>query len=390
MLYILRQPARLVNDRHVRDWVAQGVVLVGVGCLIGYFALNAIRNVAREGGKWGFGFLSERSGVDIAFKLIEYTPESTYARLLLVGVANTLFVSLIGIVLATILGFAVGLGRLSRNWLLAKVCGAFVEFVRNIPLLLFVLLWYYSVLAALPQPRNSASLFGTIYLNNRGVFFPLPQASDAFLAVPVALLVGGLLAWPIARWGAHRQRTTGRAFPVFTSSLALVVGLPLIASVAAGLVVSWDRPVLRGFGLRGGGSVPPEFLALLGALVTYTAGFIAEIIRAGILSVSAGQREAAAALGLTRRQSLRLVVVPQTMRVIIPPLTSQYVNLLKNSSYAAVIAYPEIVSVFVGSTLNNTGRAVEIIAITLGIYLAMNLAVAGLMNWYNARVAISR
>jgi general L-amino acid transport system permease protein len=391
MISVLRQPAaRLVNDKRVHEWVAQGVVLLFIVGLFAYFAHNAVFNVAREGGKWGFGFLGERAGVDIGFKLIEYTPNSTYARLLLVGIVNTLFVSLVGIVLTTVLGFAIGIGRLSQNWLLARLCGAFVEIVRNVPLLLFVLAWYFAVIAALPQPRNSLSLLDSFFLNNRGVFFPSPREWDALLAVPIALLVGTTIAWAIARWAIRRQKETGSIFPVFTSSLLLVVGLPLIAAIAVGLNVTWDRPVLRGFGIRGGGALPPEFLALLAALVTYTAGFIAEIIRAGILSVAAGQREAAAALGLNRRQILRLVIVPQAMRVIIPPLTSQYVNLLKNSSYAAVIAYPEIVSVFVGSALNNTGRAVEIIAITLGIYLAMNLTVSAAMNWYNARVAISR
>ena len=383
---ILR-PGRLLHDGRVRGWLAQLAIALGVLGLAWYFVDNAGQNLARSGVATGFDFMGARSGVDIDFKLIEYGPDSSYARLLLVGIANTLFVSAFGIVLATVLGFAVGIGRLSQNWLLQGFSTIYVEAVRNVPLLLFVLLWYYLVIRGLPAPRQSIDLFGGGFVNNRGVFLPSPVDGAPFYAVPAGLAAGVLATLVLRRWARARQDATGRPFPVFEAGLALVAGLPLLAAVVAALSTPWNWPALRGFGVRGGVAVIPEFLALLAALGTYTAAFIAEIVRGGILSVTRGQREAAAALGLTRRQVLRLVVLPQAMRVIIPPLTSQYVNLVKNSSYAAVIAYPEIVSVFVGSALNNTGRAVEIIAITLAIYLAINVSVSLLMNWYSARTA---
>ena len=379
---------RLLNDRKVRGWVAQGATLFGIAALLAFFVANASENLARSGIASGFDFLGGRAGLDVSFKLIEYSADSSYARLLLVGICNTLFVSFFGVILATLLGVVVGVGRLSENWLLSRLCGAFVEAVRNIPLLLFVLVWYYAVLRIFPAPRQSLSIFDTVFLNNRGVFVPTPAQPDVFYVVLAAFALALAASWMLGRWAQRRQATTGHSFPLLEARLLLVLGLPVAASLAACFATEWQRPVLRGFGMRGGTSVSPEFVALLVALSTYTAGFIAEIVRAGILSVTRGQREAAAALGLHRREILRLVVFPQALRVIIPPLTSQYVNLIKNSSYAAVIAYPELVSVFVGSALNSTGRAIEIIAITLAIYLSINLAVSALMNWYNTRVAL--
>jgi len=379
---------RLLRDGRVRGWIAQALVLTGVLALAWFFVVNASENLARGGVASGFDFLAFRAGIDIDFRLIDYSADSSYARLLLVGVLNTLFVSAFAIVLATLIGVGIGIGRLSENWLLSRLCGAFVEGVRNIPLLLFVLLWYYAVIRALPAPRQSIGVSGAVFLNNRGVFMPVPDTSAVFLLVPAALAAGIVALWLLRRWTRARQAATGRSFPLLEAGLALILGLPVAAGLAAVFLTGWQVPVLRGFGMRGGTSVSPEFVALLGALATYTAAFIAEIVRGGIQAVSRGQREAALALGLRRREVLRLVVLPQALRVIIPPLTSQYVNIVKNSSYAAVIAYPEIVSVFVGSALNNTGRAVEIIAITLAIYLAINLAVSAFMNWYNARMAL--
>jgi general L-amino acid transport system permease protein len=379
---------RLLNDGRVRGWLAQGFIALGVLAVVWFFVANAAENLARGGVATGFDFLWARSGVDIDFKLIEYGPDSSYARLLLLGIVNTLFVSAVGILIGTILGFAVGIGRLSQNWLLSGLATVYVEAVRNVPLLLFVLLWYYLVIRGLPAPRQSLSLFGAGFVNNRGVFLPSPVAGQAFWAVAAVFAAGLGATWLLARWARARQDATGRTFPMLETGLALVLGLPALTAVLVALSVEWNWPALRGFGVRGGVSVIPEFLALLAALATYTAAFIAEIVRGGILSVTRGQREAAAALGLGRRQILRLVVMPQAMRVIIPPLTSQYVNLIKNSSYAAVIAYPEIISVFVGSALNNTGRAIEIIAITLAIYLAINIAVSLLMNWYETRTRV--
>ncbi|BBK34413.1 general L-amino acid transport system permease protein [Stella humosa] len=379
------RPGRLLHDGRVRGWLAQAGIALGVVGLVWFFVDNAGENLARSGVATGFDFMGARSGVDIDFKLIQYGPDSSYGRLLLVGIANTLFVSFFGILLATVLGFAVGIGRLSGNWLLAGFSTIYVEAVRNVPLLLFVLLWYYLVIRGLPAPRQSIDLAGMGFVNNRGIFLPSPTDPSPFQAVIVALAVGVAATWLLRRWARSRQDATGQPFPTVLAGVGLVAGLPLAAALVAATMTAWNWPALSRFGVRGGTTVIPEFLALLAALGTYTAAFIAEIVRGGILSVTRGQREAAAALGLNRRQILRLVVLPQAMRVIIPPLTSQYVNLIKNSSYAAVIAYPEIVSVFVGSALNNTGRAVEIIAITLAIYLAINVSVSLLMNWYDAR-----
>jgi general L-amino acid transport system permease protein len=377
-----------LNDRKVRGWISQAALLLFLAALLAFFVLNASRNMTQAGIASGFGFLSAASGIDVNFKLIEFGPSSTYARLLLVGVLNTALVSAIGIVLATFLGFAIGIGRLSQNPLLSGLCGGFIELVRNIPLLLFVFFWYFGIVSALPAPRGSLNLADSFFLNNRGLYLPTPQAPEAFWVVLAAFALGIAVFWIVQRWAAARQARTGHSFPVLETGIALILGLPLLAALGATLAVGWEKPVLRGLNVRGGTSVTPEFVALLAALTTYTAGFIAEIVRAGILSVPDGQRQAAAALGLRRGEILRLIVLPQALRVIVPPLTSQYLNLLKNSSFAAAIAYPDIISVFVGSTLNQTGQAIEIIAITLAIYLAMSLAVSALMNWYNAKTAL--
>jgi len=378
-----------MRDREVRGWIAQGGVLLAIVLLLAFFVINASQNMVKSGIASGFGFLSTNTGIDVNFKLVDYGPASSYSRLLLVGVLNTLLVSAIGIVLTTILGFLVGIARLSQNWLLSVLSGAFIELVRNIPLLLFVFFWYFGIIRALPGPRESIVVFGGVFLNNRGLYLPAPASSAiVFLAVPGALAAGLALFWLVRRWARARQARTGAPFPLVAAGITLLVGFPLLAAVLATLASDWDVPVPRGFNLRGGTSVTPEFVALLVALATYTAGFIAEIVRSGILSVAEGQLQAAAALGLRPGQTLRLIVVPQALRVIVPPLTGQYLNLIKNSSFAAAIAYPDIVSVFVGSTLNQTGQAIEVIAITLGIYLLINLAVSAFMNWYNARVAL--
>ena len=378
----------LANDRRVRDWLAQAACVAVVAAIIWFFVANASTNLAKNAAPFGFGFLSERSNIELSFSLIEYDASSTYARLLLAGLLNTFFVSLFAILLSAVIGVAVGVGRLSSNWLLSLLCTAYVELIRNIPLLLFVLLCYFAVLYALPGPRDSLSLFGIVLLNNRGLFVPAAGAGNLLWVVPVALVTGVMAALGFARWSKARQARTGRAPPGATIGMALVAMPTLAALTIAVVSTTWAFPVLRGFNLSGGVSVIPEFVALLAALSLYTGAFIAEIVRGGLLAVPDGQRQAAAALGLSRAQTLRLVVMPQALRVMVPPMTSQFVNVVKNSSYAAAIAYPEIVSVFVGSALNNTGRAIEIIAITMAIYLAVNLVVSGFMNWFNARMAI--
>ncbi|MBM3556408.1 MAG: ABC transporter permease subunit, partial [Alphaproteobacteria bacterium] len=268
------------------------------------------------------------------------------------------------------------------------LAGAFIEFVRNIPLLLFVFFWYFGIVRALPAPRASVNLGDLVFLNNRGVYMPAPESWTPFLTIPAALALGIVLAWAIARWSRDRREATGEAPPTGGLSALAVIGLPVLATLWAAMTVAWEVPALRGLNYRGGAVLIPEFVALFAALTTYTAGFIAEIVRGGILAIGKGQWEAALGLGLSRGQALRLVVIPQALRIMIPPLTSQYLNLLKNSSFGYAIAYPETFAVFAGSTLTATGQAIEVIAVTLAIYLSLSLAVSAFMNWYNRRVAL--
>jgi general L-amino acid transport system permease protein len=379
---------RFLRDRDVRRWIAQIATIAVLAAIVGYFISNALTNVAKAGIATGFGFLDVTTGLDEPFKLIAYGPQSTYGRLLLVGILNTLLVTVTGIVLATLLGFLIGIARLSRNWLLSRLAGGYVEFVRNVPLLLFVFYWYFGVLASLPAPRGSWRLFDVVFVNNRGVALPAPEDGAFFVAVGFALTAGVLGAWMVAAWARRRQAASGKPFP---TPLAWLVGaglLPLGAAIIASAGVDWDMPRAGAFNVAGGVKITPEFVALLGALVTYTAGFIAENVRAGILAVAKGQREAAAALGLRPGLALRLVVVPQALRVVIPPLTNQYLNLLKNSTFGQVIAFPEIFKVLAGTTFNQVGQAIEIMFMLLSFYLAVGLAVSAAMNWYNRRIAL--
>jgi general L-amino acid transport system permease protein len=306
----------------------------------------------------------------------------------MIGLLNTLLVAGIGIVFATIIGFTVGIARLSQNWLVSKLAEVYVEVIRNLPLLFQILFWYLGVLAAMPAARASLSFFGIAYFNNRGVVLARPLFDEGSGIVGLALVAGIVLAL-IVRWWAHRrQMLTGQPFPTIKAMLALIFGLPLVAFVATGFPISIEWPQLRGFNFVGGIRVIPEFVALLLALSTYTGGFIAEIVRAGIQSVNRGQSEAAGSLGLRPGPTLRFVVVPQALRVIIPPLTSQYLNLIKNSSLAVAIGYPDFFALFAGTTLNQTGQAIEIIAMTMAVYLVISLITSGLMNLYNRRMAL--
>lgn len=377
-----------VNNRRVRDVFWQIAVCAAVAGLIAYFVRNASDNMAKAGIASGFDFLSRTAGIELPFLLTRYTPQSSILALLWAGVVNTMVVALVAIVAATLLGFALGIARLSRNWLLSSLAGAYVEVVRNIPVLFFVLFWYFAVIAALPGPREALGFFAVAFLSNRGLTVPTPQATGAFGFAALASVVSIAAQVAIAAWARRRRDRTGRGFPVWSSGALLIAAIPLATFAAAVAATPWDIPVLRGFNYRGGFVLIPEFVALVAALATYAAAFIAEIVRGGILAVPKGQLEAARALGLGPGQVLRLVVIPQALRVMIPPLTSQYLNVLKNSSLGAAIGFPELMNVFVGSALNITGQAVEIIAITLAIYLAIGLAVSALMNWYNARVAL--
>lgn len=377
-----------INDKRVRDWFYQiALILLLVGLTV-FFVRNASENMVKAGIASGFDFLWRTSGIEVPFVLTGYTQSDNILALFWVGVANTMLVTVIAIVLATLLGFALGIARLSSHWLLSTIAGAYIEFVRNIPLLFFVLFWYFGVIAALPQPRQSIGLFGVAFLNNRGITIPLPDAPDNFRWAALAILVSWVGYWLASAWARKRKERTGQDAPLLAIGLGLIVVVPALAIAWASLATRWDIPVLRGFNYRGGFVVIPEFVALLAALVTYTAGFIAEIVRGGIESVAKGQSEAASALGLRPGRILSLVVIPQALRVMTPPLTNQYLNVLKNSSFGAAIAYPDVVSLFMGSALNNTGQAIEIIAMTLAVYLVIGLAVSALMNWYNARIAL--
>ena len=357
---------------------------------IGYeIVANARANLQSQRITSGFGFLSHNAGFDVSQSLIPYTGSDTYTRVFLVGLLNTLLVSVIGIFFATVIGFLVALGRLSPNWLLARISGGYVELVRNLPVLFQILFWYLAVLAALPAPRQSVSLFGAVFLNNRGLVIPRPIAEAGLAAFGLAILIA--IAGSLAlRSHARRQLfDSGKRILVWPYVVGLLLGLPLLAVLVFGRPFSFEWPVLKGFNFSGGSRVIPEFVALTLALSTYTGAFIAEIVRAGILSVHTGQMEAGASLGLPRGSSLRLIVVPQAMRVILPPLTSQYLNLTKNSSLAVAIGYPDLVSVFAGTTLSQTGQAIEILAITMGVYLLLSLVTSAIMNFYGWRIGRS-
>ncbi len=359
------------------------VILVAV-----FLVRNTMSNLERQGIASGFGFLGATAGFSIGETLISYHEENTYGRTFLVGVLNTIWISVWGILFATILGFIVGVARLSSNWLISKLAMVYIEVLRNIPLLLQIFFWYFAILRPLPGPRQSLSLGDGFFLNNRGLYFPRPVAEEGFYLVTAALVVGVVAFFIVRRWAHKRQDRIGEQFPLFWAGLGLIAGIPILAFLAAGSPLHFDYPALTGFNFDGGAGVSPEFFALLVALSAYTATFIAEIVRAGIMAVSHGQTEASYSLGLRRGTTLRLVIFPQALRVIIPPLTSQYLNLTKNSSLAAAIAYPDLVLVFAGTTLMQTGQAVEIIAMTMAVYLFLSLVISTIMNWYNRKMAL--
>ncbi|MDH3688079.1 MAG: amino acid ABC transporter permease [Gammaproteobacteria bacterium] len=383
-------PARppIWNDPRYRAIFFQVVVLILILLGFAYIGNNTVQNLERQGIASGFGFLQTTAGFSVSMSLIEYSEEHSYGRAFLVGFLNTILVSAVSIVFASILGLIIGIARLSRNWLIARMAMVYIEVLRNIPLLLQIFFWYFAVLRALPSPRNSASLFDMIFLNNRGIITPAPVFEEGFWLVAAALGIAIVAVVIIARWAHQRQERTGQQFHTVYVSLALLIGLPLLAAALAGFPLSWSFPELQGFNFRGGVGLIPEFVALMLALSMYTAAFIAEIVRAGILAVSHGQTEAAYAVGLRPGPTLRLVIIPQASRVIIPPLTSQYLNLTKNSSLAAAIAYPDLVLVFAGTALMQTGQAVEIMGITMGIYLLISLLISAFMNWYNQKMAL--
>jgi general L-amino acid transport system permease protein len=378
----------LIYNPKVRG-IAYQVLLCGLIAFLAWAAIsNAADNLARAKIASGFGFWEHIAGFDISQSLIEYSTTSSYGRAFWVGLLNTLLVAVLGIVFATVLGFVIGIARLSKNWLLARLAGGYIEIIRNLPLLLQLLFWYNAVLKALPELRDSVIIPGGGFLNNRGLFLPQPLFQSGSGAVLVALVVGIIGAIGFRTWARRRQMRTGQQAPVAGVALALVIGLPLLVFALAGFPIEFSYPEKGRFNIRGGVEVLPEFIALLFGLVIYTAAFIAEVVRAGIMAVPKGQTEAAYSLGLRPGPTLRLAVVPQAMRVIIPPLTSQYLNLTKNSSLAVAVGYPDLVQVFAGTVLNQTGQAVEVVVITMAVYLTISLVTSALMNLYNRRMAL--
>ncbi|MDT3721312.1 amino acid ABC transporter permease [Pseudomonas oryzihabitans] len=378
----------LLTDPQVRSWLFQVVAVVAV-VAFGWFLFNNTQtNLSHRGITSGFGFLNNSAGFGIPQHLIPYTEGDTYGRVFLVGLLNTLLVSVIGIVLATIIGFTVGVARLSSNWLLRKVATIYIEIFRNIPPLLLIFFVYFAVLAPLPGPRQSLSLGDAFFVNNRGLYMPAPSADAGFIPGLIAFLIAVVASVVVFRWARKRRHATGERFPVLWTILALVIGLPLLAALVFGKPFHWELPELQGFNLRGGWVIIPELVSLALALSVYTAAFIGETVRGGIQAVSHGQTEAASSLGLRPGLTLRLVIIPQAMRVIIPPLTNQYLNLMKNSSLGAAVGYPEMVALFAGTTLNQTGQAIETMAITMSVYLAISISISILMNWYNKRIAL--
>jgi len=375
------------NDPAKRSIVFQlGLMFILV--FLGYYLLaNTLANLERQAIATGLGFLEKESSFEIGESLISYSAADTYARALIVGFLNTLIVSFIGIILTVILGTFIGVARLSTNWLVSRLAIVYIEVFQNIPVLLQLFFWYAFFYEILPSPQQALSPVTGIFLSNRGMVFAVPQSHPAYKYIALAFLAGCVLVYLLRRWARKRQETTGKIFPVFRVCVGILMGLPVITWWLAGAPTSMDVPVLVGFNFKGGVNISPEFTALLLGLVFYTAAFVAEAVRAGIQSVSHGQTEAAMSMGLKSGQILNLVILPQALRVIIPPLTSQMLNLTKNSSLAVAIGYPDFVSV-AGTTINQTGQAIEGIAMMMVVYLFFSLSTSAFMNWYNKRVAL--
>lgn len=375
------------NDPKVRAIVYQIVLIAGVVALGAFLISNTMSNLEQRQIRTGYGFLDQEAGFFIGERLIPYDAASSYGRAFLVGLLNTLKVSVIGVILATILGTIIGIARLSQNWIVARLASVYVETLRNIPLLLQLFFWYAALTNLLPDSTKAADLGAHIFLSKEGLRYPWPEIGPVQIAAGAAFLVGIVASWLFARWAYARQMRTGHQTPVLWPALAFIIGLPLIVWIAGGAPAQFELPVKSKFGYDGGAAVTPEFMALVFGLVTYTASFIAEIVRAGILAVSWGQSEAAGALGLRRGPTLRLVVLPQALRVIVPPMTSQFLNLTKNSSLAVAIGYPDLVSI-ANTTLNQTGQAIECVSLIMAVYLTVSLSIAAVMNWYNKRIAL--
>jgi general L-amino acid transport system permease protein len=372
-----------IFNRSVQGAFYQLITLGLVALGIYYIVTNTARNMLERGLASGFHFLGVESQFDIGMTLIEYSPTSTYFDSFIVGLLNTLLVAGIGILFATIIGFTIGIMRLSSNWLIAKIAEAYVEILRNIPLLLQIFFWYFAVLRALPKPKQSLELYDSFFLNNRGLFIPDTVFGEGSSIIFYLLWLTIIISIGIFIWAKRRQNRTGERFPAFYVSTALILGTFFVSLAATGFPVSFEYPELKGFNFKGGVKLIPELVALTFALAMYTASFIAEVVRGGIMAVSKGQTEAAKSVGLKQNLILRLIIIPQALRVIVPPLTNQYLNLTKNSSLAAAIAYPDLVLVFAGTALMQTGQAIEIIGMVMGVYLFLSLFTSLIMNLFN-------
>ncbi len=374
------------NDPKFRAIFYQVVAVTLVGVGLWYLISNTLHNLSARNIATGFDFLGREAGFAIGESSLAYTPADTYARALSVGLLNTLRVAVIGIVFATLLGTLIGIARLSGNWLIAKLASIYVEVMRNIPLLLQLFFWYALIAETLPGPRQALSPIAGVFLSNRGFKIPTVEG-DGLTWLAAGFFIAVVIVLVLANWSRRRQAQTGQIFPVFKTAALLLIACPLVAWWLSGSALALEIPALKGFNFQGGLTLSPEFAALLIGLVIYTAAFVAEVVRSGIESVGKGQWEAGGAIGLRRGLILRLIVLPQALRVIIPPMTSQYLNITKNSSLAVAIGYPDLVSV-VNTTLNQTGQAIEGIMIIMGAYLTVSLAISVIMNWYNARMAL--
>ena len=365
----------------------QILTVMGVALLSYYLISNTLANLERQSISTGFGFFEKEASFEIGESLIEYSAADSYGRALFVGFLNTLIVSFIGIILTVFLGTFIGVARLSSNWLVSKLSAAYIEFFQDIPILLQLFFWYAFFYEILPSPRQALNPMEGVFLCNRGLIFGIPEWHHAFLYSGIAFLLGIVIVFFMKRWAAKRQAATGLIFPTVKASIAILFGLPLLVWLLSGAPTTMDVPALKGFNFKGGITISPEFTSLLLGLVLYTAAFVAEVVRAGIQSVSKGQTEAAMSIGLKPGHVLNLVILPQALRVIVPPLTSQLLNLTKNSSLAVAIGYPDFVSV-AGTTINITGQAIEGVALIMMVYLIFSLSTSAYMNWYNKKIAI--
>lgn len=378
----------LLRNQKIRGIIFQLLTVIGLVAFLWYIGTNTVDNIEQRGIQTGFGFLNGTAGFGIDQSPIPYTEENTHGRVFIVGLLNTIIIAFVGIICATLVGLIIGILRLSRNWLIAKLAKAYVDFFRNIPLLLQILFWYNVVLRAMPNPKQSFNFFDMIFINNRGLYFPLPEYNTTFFMMVGSLFCALFAAIALNAWANKRKEATGEDFIVFPFAIGIFILFPVLAYFIGGAHLNFSFPELRGFNFKGGKTLSPEFLALTFALTIYTATFIAEAVRSGIEAVSHGQKEAAASMGFSPYQSLKLVILPQAIRIAIPPIINQYLNLIKNSSLATAVGYPEIVTVFAGTSLNQVGQAIEIISMTMLVYLIISLIVSALLNWFNHKMKI--